>query len=96
MYAKAHPFGYKPVKVPKGHRADHKGEPVKEIQTIEVECPYDVSVRDEKGNIVREKGKPVKQTFTNTITRSVKQYDKPKKGRTFAEMVYESIPVNGK
>lgn len=34
MYAKAHPFGYKPIKTKVGDRKDHTNESVKYVQTV--------------------------------------------------------------
>lgn len=83
-YAKAHPFGYKPVK---GRKSDHSREQVVDVQTIKVKEEYKVARRDEKGKIVGY------DTFSNEFVRPVKNYNpKPKKGRTLGEMVYESFP----
>lgn len=91
MYAKAHPFGYKPVT---GGVSSHKNETCTSIQVIRVKVPYEVAVRNEKGEIVyKGRGKnrkPVTETFYNTVTRTIKHYSQQKKGRTLADMVYSS------
>lgn len=97
MYAKAHPFGYKKI-INRGSlnllKSYHKGEPLSRIQTI---VCYKRAVLDDKGEpIMVDKGKdkhPLYE-YVDPYVRTIKHYDKKaKKGRTFAEMVYESVRV---
>lgn len=84
MYAKAHPFGYKPIQNrPRGA----KGEIPARKQTVTIKGDYTVNTRNKKGKIVGT------DIYTNTETRTITHYDHHKKGRTLAEMVYESMPV---
>ena len=91
MYAKAHPFGYKPVT---GGVSSRKNEPCTSIQTVTMKVPYEVTVRNKKGEIVyKGRGKnrkPLTETFFSTVTRTIKHYSQAKKGRTLADMVYSS------
>lgn len=84
MYAKAHPFGYKPVKnqpnKEKGYRT-----PVQSIQVVTMKVPYMVADRDKTGEIVDV------HEYHNTIQRIIKHYERKLKGRTLAEMVYSTI-----
>ena len=93
MYAKAHPFGYKPVK-----QKDKDNKHFREVQTglqkIIVRSPYKVIVRDCIGRPVMNGKEPMTDTFFNTYVRTVKLYTpKQRKGRTLAEMVYSTIKV---
>ena len=90
-YVKAHPFGYRPVE--KKIRTNHKGEAPSRIQTIVVDKER---VLDEEGNQVYVgKGKGKKPLFgpITPFVRTIFHYDHRFKGRTFADMVYESIRV---
>lgn len=92
-YAKAHPFGYKPVK-----QKDIDNKHFREVQTglqkIVVKSPYKVIVRDSQGKHIMNGKEPVTETFFNTYVRTVKLYaPKQRKGRTLAEMVYENLKV---
>lgn len=82
---KVHPFGFK------------KNQSVKEtdgihyyrVQTVKVHRNYEVPVYDKKGNLVRI------DTFVNTFIKNIRHSiaSKPRRGRTLADMVYESMPV---
>lgn len=89
-YIKAHPFGYKPNKQsPK----KHKFTPIGWVQTITIKVPYEITMRDSTGKIMlNEDNKPIKQIFFNTVQKTIKHV-KPenRKGKTLAEMVYESV-----
>ena len=83
-YAKAHPFGYEAKKNRKV--VDHSYEPVTRIQTVPVTKTYKVPVKDAIGRIVGY------DEVEAHYTRTIKHYDaKPKKGRTLAEMVYDTV-----
>lgn len=90
-YTKAHPFGYKAVK---GQKASHFREQMVDVQTIKEKKEYKVARRDREGNVIKENGKVLYDTFTNEFTRPVKNFNpKPKRGRTLGEMVFESVPT---
>lgn len=86
---RTHPFGYAPSRSGGSHR--RYGVPVARKQTIKVRKAYQVTRRDKKGNpILDEDGKPVVDIYYNTFTKTIYHYDHVKKGRTLADMVYES------
>lgn len=100
MYIKAHPFGYQPIKNKRSANllpSTHSGEEVSRIQTVRMLVPVYSKLRDEKGKVVYEgrgKNRHPKLVFESYLpqTRVIKHYDpKPKRGRTLAEMVYESV-----
>ena len=99
MYAKAHPFDYRRI-VNRGSlnllKSYHKGEPLSRIQVIVCNKKpligsdgKPVTVK----NFIKGEKIPVYEATTPYI-RVIKHYDKKaKRGRTFAEMVYESVRV---
>ena len=91
-----HPFGYKRITTAK----KDFGHQIGDVQTIIMKVPYQVPVRrygkylftyvtDENGKKHRV---PFTETFFNTIKKVVYHSidAKPKKGRSLADMVYES------
>lgn len=100
MYAKAHPFGYQPIKNRQSVNlspSTHYREEVSRVQTVRMMVPVYRVHRDENGKVLYEgrgkNRKPV-MSFDRYLpqTRVIKHYDpKPKRGRTLAEMVYESF-----
>ena len=91
-----HPFGYKRIKEAK----KDFGHQIGDVQTITIKVPYEVPVRRYGKPVFTyttdENGKKHKvfltETFFNTIKKVVYHSidSKPKKGRTLADMVYES------
>lgn len=105
MYAKAHPIGYAPIKNKQSSnlsRFAHSQEPVQRVQTIRMRVPIEQNVRDEDGNVIYEGRGKNRKPVTEVVgyheqTRVIKHYDpKPKRGRTLAEMVYESFDAHNK
>lgn len=82
---KVHAFGFK------------KNQSVKEtdgvhyyrVQTVKMKRTYEVPTYDKNGEIVRI------DTFVNKFIKNIRHSiaSKPRKGRTLADMVYESMPV---
>lgn len=109
-YAKAHPFGYKPVK--RVNPANNKHVPSREIQTANVVREYKVARRkvvweiDERGKRkmrlvpvtegTDKKKKVVYDTFKTVQHRAIPHFGRPRKGRTLAEMVYDTFLFNEK
>ena len=100
MYIKAHPFGYQPIKNKRSTNllpSTHYREEVSRVQTVRMMVPVYQKLRNEKGAVVYEgRGKNRKPVLFEAgrhfQTRVIKHYDpKPKRGRTLAEMVYESF-----
>lgn len=92
-----HPFGYKKIKEAK----KEFGHQVGDVQVITMTLPYEVAKRDKNGKqlyryetdiLDKKKRIPIMETFYNTIHKVVYHIinAKPKKGRTLADMVYES------
>ena len=92
-----HPFGYKKIKEAK----KEFGHQIGDVQNITMNLPYKVPIRDENGKLQYkyekgENGKKhkvlVTETFLNTFHKVVYHNinNKPKKGRSLADMVYES------
>lgn len=110
MYAKAHPFGYKPVK--RINPANNRSIPFREDQTAAVIREYRVARRqvqwitDERGKrkmhlvpVTEGTGKRKKivyDTFKALGHRVIPHYGRIRKGRTLAEMVYETYLFNEK
>lgn len=99
-YVKAHPFGYQPIKNKQStnlSRFTHHREPVQRTQTVRMLVPVEEPVRDANGKILYEgrgkKRKPITRIVAyHTQTRVIKHYDQShRKGRTLAEMVYETF-----
>lgn len=92
-----HPFGYKRIKEAK----KEFGHQIGDVQVITMTLPYEVAKRDKDGKQVyryetdilgKKKRIPIMETFHNTVHKVVYHNiaAKPKKGRTLADMVYES------
>ena len=102
-YIKAHPFGYKKQGEKKSNWFGH---PLIRKQVITEVIPYEVTRRDKDGNPIMQpeltkKGKPTgklipaTQTFYNKVTKVINHYvSSVKRGRTLAEMVYESYKAH--
>lgn len=97
---KVHPFGYKSLRGDDkekrfGHQIDKDN-----VQLVTIKVPYEVPVRKNGKYIftdeVDENGKKhrilLTETLFNTITKVIYHNidAKPRKGRTLADMVYES------
>ena len=94
---KVHSFGYKKI-----HEAKKRtGHQIGDVQVITMTLPYEVAKRDKNGKQVyryetdilgKKKRIPIVETFHNTVHKVVYHSidAKPKKGRTLADMVYES------
>ena len=108
-YAKAHPFGYKPVKrTNKTNNANttlYHRQTVIEVSTYKVMQRRTVWERDPQTGKTRMKlvpvyegigknRKPVFDEFLAVQHRVILHYGRPRKGRTLAEMVYETFPFN--
>ena len=94
---KVHPFGYKKIKEAK----KEFGHQVGDVQVIKMILPYEVMARDKNGKqlyryetdiLGKKKRIPIIETFYNTVHKVVYHNidAKPKRGRTLADMVYES------
>ena len=94
-----HPFGYKRIKEAK----KEFGHQVGDVQIVTMKLPYKVPVKGDNGKLqykyeIDEKGKKYKVLITETFFfffRKVVYHNidsKPRKGRTLADMVYESYP----
>ena len=90
-----HPFGYKRIKEAK----KEFGHQVGDVQVVTMNLPYKVPVKGDDGKLQYkyerdENGKKhkvlVTETFFNTFHKVVYHNAKPKRGRTLADMVYES------
>ena len=77
-----HPFGYKKIKEAKKEFGHQTGN----VQVIEMTLPYETDILGKKKRV------PIMETFHNTVHKVVYHNidAKPKKGRTLADMVYES------
>lgn len=86
---RTHPIGYSPSRSGGSHR--RYGTPVARKQTIKVRKPYQLARRDKEGKVILDAdGKPVMDTYYACYTKTIYHYDHVKKGRTLADMVYES------
>ena len=94
---KVHPFGYKRIKEAK----KEFGHQVGDVQIIEMKVPYEVPIKDVNGKLQYtykkdENGKKHKVLLTEVLFNTIHKVvyhsinSKPKKGRTLADMVYES------
>lgn len=82
---KVHAFGYK-----KNQRVkETNGIHYYRVQTVKMNRTYEVPVYDKDGHLVRV------DTFTNTFIKNIRHSiaSKPRRGRTLADMVYESMPI---
>lgn len=94
-----HPFGYKKQAKPSRLVASNAKDSKNPTQTITYKRQYTVPVIVE-GKLVfhyetingKKKKVPTVETFCNTFTKTIKHSsaNRPAKGRTLAEMVYES------
>lgn len=82
---KVHAFGYKKNQKVKETNGVHYYR----VQTVKMNRTYEVPVYDERGKLVRV------DTFSNTFIKNIRHSiaSKPRRGRTLAEMVYESMPM---
>ena len=82
---KVHAFGFKKNQSVK----ETNGIQYYRVQTIKVDRTYEVPVYNKKGKLVRI------DTFTNTFIKNIRHSIASKfhRGRTLADMVYESMPV---
>ena len=92
---KVHPFGYKKIKEAK----KEFGHSVGDVQVVTMILPYEVGKKDKTGKQIyryetdilgKKKRIPIMETFHNTVHKVVYHNAKPKRGRTLADMVYES------
>lgn len=81
---KVHAFGYKKNQKVK----ETNGIQYYRVQTVTMNRTYEVPVYDKDGHLVRI------DTFSNTFIKNIRHSinSKPRRGRTLAEMVYESMP----
>ena len=82
---KIHAFGYKKNQKVK----ETNGVQYNRVQTIKMNRTYKVPVYDKDRLLVRI------DTFTNTFIKNIRHSvaSIPRRGRTLAEMVYESMPI---
>ena len=109
-YAKAHPFGYKAKKTMSKEemKERYKEMPLSHKQTIIESVSYKVLRRkpvvEVRPNgkkktyyvpVLDAKGEPIYDTFTRVETRVLCHYGREHKGRTLAQMVYDTYLKSG-